>query len=102
MYAVIETGGKQYRVQPGDIIEVEKLQGDVGASVELNRVLFLSHGTEENAEIVVGAPHIENARVQTEVVGQGRDKKILIIKMKRRQGYRKTQGHRQEKNKAHF
>jgi large subunit ribosomal protein L21 len=96
MYAVIETGGKQYRVQPGDFIQVEKLDGEVGASLKFDQVLFLSKANSEKAEIVLGKPLVQGATVQAEVVGQGRGEKILIIKMKRRKQYRRTQGHRQE------
>lgn len=96
MYAVIETGGKQYRVQPGDIFQVEKLDGDVGAAVQFEQILFLSKSTPENAQVWLGKPYVSGAQVQTEVVGQGRGDKILIVKMKRRKQYRRTQGHRQD------
>jgi large subunit ribosomal protein L21 len=96
MYAVIETGGKQYRVQPGDVVQVEKLNGDVGSSVKFDQVLFFSKADPENAQIAFGKPYLSGASVQAEVVGQGRGEKILIVKMKRRKQYRRTQGHRQE------
>lgn len=96
MYAVIESGGKQYRVQPGDFIQVEKLEGDAGTTLTFNQVLFLSKQSGENTQITLGKPYINGASVQAEVVGQGRGEKILIIKMKRRKQYRRTQGHRQE------
>lgn len=96
MYAVIESGGKQYRVQPGDFLQVEKLEGDVGAPIRFDQVLFFSKANAENAQIVLGKPYVSGASVQAEVVGQGRGEKILIIKMKRRKQYRRTQGHRQE------
>lgn len=96
MYAVIETGGKQYRVQPGDILQVEKLDGDLGTSLKFDQVLFFSKADSENAQIVLGKPYISGANVQAEIVGQGRGEKILIVKMKRRKQYRRTQGHRQE------
>jgi large subunit ribosomal protein L21 len=95
MYAVIESGGKQYRVQPGDIIQVEKLEGDVGAAVKFDNILFASKAAGDNAQIWLGKPYLSGASVQAEIVGQGRDEKILIIKMKRRKQYRRTQGHRQ-------
>ena len=95
MYAVIETGGKQYRVQPGDIIEVEKLEGDVGAAMKFENVLFAAKATDENTQIWLGRPYLKGATVTGEVVGQGRGEKVLIIKMKRRKQYRRTQGHRQ-------
>lgn len=95
MYAVIETGGKQYRVQPGDFIQVEKLEGEIGASLKFDQILMLSKGTSEKAEVTLGKPFISGATVQGEVVGQGRGEKLLIVKMKRRKQYRRTQGHRQ-------
>jgi large subunit ribosomal protein L21 len=96
MYAVIESGGKQYRVQPGDVIQVEKLEGELKASVNFDQVMLVSKQNGENSQIWLGKPYVSGANVTTEVVGQGRGEKILIIKMKRRKGYRKTQGHRQE------
>lgn len=95
MYAVIEAGGKQYRVQPGDIVQVEKLEGEVGNPLKFDRVLFMSNGSPENAQIWLGKPFLNGASVQAEIVGQGRGEKILIIKMRRRKQYRRTQGHRQ-------
>jgi large subunit ribosomal protein L21 len=95
MHAVIESGGKQYRVQPGDIIQVEKLEGDVGGAVKFDQILFASKASDDNAQIWLGKPYLAGASVQAEIVGQGRDEKILIIKMKRRKQYRRTQGHRQ-------
>lgn len=99
MYAVIESGGKQYRVQPGDFLQVEKVLGEEGAAVAFNQVLFFSHGgdsEEAGAQIQLGKPYLTGAAVQAEIVGQGRGEKILIVKMKRRKQYRRTQGHRQE------
>lgn len=95
MYAVIETGGKQYRVAPGDLLEVEKLSGDAGSKIKFDHVLFASKGAADNAQIWLGKPYLNGAAVEAEVVGQGRGEKILIIKMKRRKQYRRTQGHRQ-------
>ncbi len=95
MYAVIETGGKQYRVQPGDIIEVEKLEGEVGSATKFENVLFAAKATDENTQIWLGRPYLKGATVTGEVVGQGRGEKVLIVKMKRRKQYRRTQGHRQ-------
>jgi large subunit ribosomal protein L21 len=96
MYAVIETGGKQYRVQPGDIVEIEKLEGAEGASLNFDKILMCSKPGAENSQIWLGKPYLSGANVQAEVVGQGRGEKILIVKMKRRKQYRRTQGHRQE------
>lgn len=95
MYAVIETGGKQYRVQPGSIVQIEKLEGDVGAAVKFDKVLFLSKPEAEASKVWLGKPYVSGATVQAEIVGQGRDKKVIIVKMKRRKQYRRTQGHRQ-------
>lgn len=96
MYAVIETGGKQVRVATGDIIQVEKLVGEVGSKITFDKILFLSNPSEQNSEVIVGQPYIDNAKVEAEIVAQGRGDKITIIKMKRRKQYRRTQGHRQE------
>ena len=96
MYAVIETGGKQVRVQAGDIIQVEKLTGDVGSKVTFDKVLFVSQPSENNSEVILGAPYINQATVEAEILAQGRDKKVTIVKMKRRKQYRRTQGHRQD------
>jgi large subunit ribosomal protein L21 len=96
MYAVIETGGKQVRVQAGEFIQIEKLAGEVGTKVTFDKVLFVSNPSESNSEVTIGQPYVSNAKDEAEIVAQGRDKKILIIKMKRRKQYRRTQGHRQE------
>jgi large subunit ribosomal protein L21 len=95
MYAVIETGGKQYRVQPGDIVQVEKLDADVGSAVKFSQVLFVSKPNSETSQVWLGKPYLNSANVDAEVVSQGRGEKLLIIKMKRRKQYRRTQGHRQ-------
>jgi large subunit ribosomal protein L21 len=94
MYAVFESGGKQHRVQPGDILRLEKLEGEVGTEVKFDRVLMTAKPGEPS-EITLGKPLLSGASVQGEIVGQGRGDKILIIKMKRRKQYRRTQGHRQ-------
>lgn len=91
MYAVIKTGGKQYRVTEGDTLRVEKLLGEKGTSIELNDVLAIGEG--ENMR--VGTPVVEGAKVIAEIIGQGKAKKVLIFKKKRRKGYAKKQGHRQ-------
>jgi len=90
MYAVVKTGGKQYKVSEGAYLKVEKLQGEVGDTVELNEVLMVGGET-----IVVGAPLVANASVVGTIVQQGKDKKILVFKSKRRKGTRKLRGHRQ-------
>jgi large subunit ribosomal protein L21 len=91
MYAVIQTGGKQYRVSEGDTIEVEKLPAEVGQEIRFTDVLLV--GTED--ETRVGCPTVEGAEVVGKVVHNGRGPKILIFKIKRRKGYRRKQGHRQ-------
>jgi large subunit ribosomal protein L21 len=95
MYAVIQSGGKQYRVQPGDVVQIEKLEGDVGSAVQFKEVLMVAKPSQDASTIWLGKPTLNGASVEGEIVGQGRGEKILIIKMKRRKGYRKTQGHRQ-------
>lgn len=92
MYAVIKTGGKQYRVAVDDKITVERLKGEEGDILELNEVLMVTDG--DNVE--VGAPMIEGASVAAELVEQARGKKIIIFKKKRRKGYRRRNGHRQD------
>ena len=92
MYAVIKTGGKQYRVEQGSTIRVEKLSGDKGATLELNEVLLVADG--ENVK--VGAPTVDGAKVTAEIVGQELGPKLLIFKFRRRKAYRKKTGHRQQ------
>jgi large subunit ribosomal protein L21 len=91
MYAVIKTGGKQYRVSQGDVLKVEKLDGEVGTRVEIGSVLAVGEGEG----IKVGAPTVEGAKVIAEILAQGKNKKVIIFKKKRRKGYTKKQGHRQ-------
>jgi len=91
MYAVVETGGKQYRVGLGETIKVETLSAEVGGTVELDRVLMIVDGEE----VRVGQPLLDAATVSATVVEHGRGDKIRVFKMKRRKGYRRTQGHRQ-------
>lgn len=96
MYAVFETGGKQYRARPGDFIQIEKIEGDVGTSVQFDKVLFVSEPKgEESSQVWIGKPLLQGAAVKGEVVGQGRGDKINIFKFKRRKQYRRRQGHRQ-------
>jgi len=91
MYAIVETGGKQYRVEAGTTIQVERLPGDVGAQIELSKVCLV-HG---DAGILVGQPLIDGAKVTAEIVRQGRTRSITVFKKKRRKNYRRTRGHRQ-------
>jgi large subunit ribosomal protein L21 len=92
MYAVIRTGGKQYRVQENQILKVEKMAGTEGSEIEFNDVLMYSDGET----VTLGNPVVENAVVRAHVLEQGRDRKTLVFKYKRRKGYRKMQGHRQQ------
>jgi large subunit ribosomal protein L21 len=91
MYAIIETGGKQYMVSEGDVIKVEKLDANEGEVVELNNILAVS----KDEQLHVGNPYLENAKVTATVIKQGRDKKIIVFKYKNKTNYRKKQGHRQ-------
>lgn len=91
MYAVIKTGGKQYRVAAGDTIKVERLAAEVGHDVKLDQVVAIGNG----ANLVVGAPLVAGASVIASVVGHGRHPKVRIFKMRKRKHYRKSQGHRQ-------
>jgi large subunit ribosomal protein L21 len=90
-YAVIRTGGKQYRVAPGDIVRIERLAGDVGAPVEFAEVLL----TGGEGAVQIGTPLVDGARVRGTIVEQGRARKILVYKKKRRKNYRRRRGHRQ-------
>ncbi len=92
MYAVIKTGGKQYKVASGDVIRVEKLAGEAGERVAFDQVFMI--GDEEGA--TVGTPLVEGASVSAEVLAQTRGDKILVFKKKRRKGYRRMAGHRQD------
>jgi large subunit ribosomal protein L21 len=90
-YAVIKTGGKQYRVAPGDVLRIEKLEGDPGAELRFTEVLM----TARDGAVQVGKPLLAGAAVTAQVVRQGRAKKILVFKKKRRKNYRRRAGHRQ-------
>ena len=90
-YAVIRSGGKQYRVSPGDVLQLEKLEGEPGTELEFKDVLM----TSSDGNLQIGNPTVAGARVVAEVVKQGRGKKILVFKKKRRKNYRRRQGHRQ-------
>jgi len=92
MYAIIQTGGKQYKVAEGDSLKVEKIPGVEGQEISFKRVLFYRNA--EDAKI--GTPLLESASVEAEIVRNGQAKKILVFKKKRRKGYSKKQGHRQE------
>ena len=92
MYAIIETGGKQYKVSEGDIIRVEKLDVEPGSSYDLTKVLL----TAEDDKLSFGEPYIENAHVSSTVISNGKDKKIVIYKYKPKKGFHKKKGHRQQ------
>jgi len=92
MEAVFETGGKQYRAKTGDLLKVEKLGSEDGATVTFDRVLLVNN----DGKVTVGVPTVENAAVTAEVIeSERKDKKVIIFKMKRRKGYRNKNGHRQ-------
>lgn len=91
MYAVISTGGKQYRVQEGDVLRVEKLDAEQGSTVDFDKLLMVGAGESVN----VGTPYVDGALVSAEIQAHGRAKKIDIIKFKRRKHHRKQMGHRQ-------
>ena len=90
MYAVIKTGGKQYKVAEGDLLKIEKLEGAVGDSIEFSEVLLVG-----GDDVKVGTPLVDKAKVKAQIVEQGKDKKILVFHMKRRKTQRKMNGHRQ-------
>ena len=90
MYAVFRTGGKEYRVSPGDVVRVEKLAGEAGAGVEFNHVLAV-----RKQNLTVGTPLVENARVTGVIVRNARAPKVRVLKYKRKKQYRRTTGHRQ-------
>ena len=92
MYAVIETGGKQYRVEVGQLLTVEKLPGGAGDKVEFDRVLLLS----DDETVAVGRPVVEGARVTGEIVAQEKGDKLTVFKFRRRKNYRRKTGHRQK------
>jgi len=92
MYAIIRTGGKQYQVAAGDTLRVEKLQGDVGDTIEINDVLLIADGDA----VKVGQPLVDGAKVIAKIAEQGKAKKILVFKKKKRKGYQVKNGHRQQ------
>jgi large subunit ribosomal protein L21 len=90
-YAVIRTGGKQYRVTEGDLVRIEKLAGEVGEKITLGNVLFIGG----NGDVKIGLPLVENASVTGEIVSQAKAKKVMVFKKKRRKSYSRQRGHRQ-------
>lgn len=91
MYAIVESGGNQYRAEPGKMLRLEKLDGEKGARVELTKVLLVADGET----VKVGTPTVQGAKVVSEIVRQGRGQKISVFKFKRRKNYRRHTGHRQ-------
>jgi len=91
MYAVIETGGKQYRVSPGEVVKTEKLSGNIGDPVSFDKVLLTSDGKN----VKLGNPYLEDGTVTGRIASHGKDRKIIVFKYKRRKNYRKKQGPRQ-------
>ncbi len=91
MYAIVRTGGKQYQVTNGDLLRVEKLNGNVGDTIELQDVLMVVN----EGDVTIGQPLVENAKVIATIAEQGRAKKIIVFKKKKRKGYRLKNGHRQ-------
>ncbi|MDR3580379.1 MAG: 50S ribosomal protein L21 [Oryzomonas sp.] len=92
MYAVIKTGGKQYKVSEGEFLKVEKLEGNIGDSIEFAEVLMVG-----GERVAIGAPLVSGATVTARIAAQGKDKKVLVFKSKRRKDSRKLRGHRQER-----
>jgi large subunit ribosomal protein L21 len=92
MYAIIRTGGKQYQVAAGDTLRVEKLPGNIGDTIELSDVLLVADGDD----VKVGRPVVDGARVTAKIAEQGKAKKVLVFKKKRRKGYQVKRGHRQQ------
>lgn len=91
MYAVIETGGKQYRVEKGDVLRVEKLEGEVGDKVVFDKVFLVS----DNGDTKIGTPYVEGAKVEASIKEHGKGKKIIVYKYKAKKNYHRKQGHRQ-------
>jgi large subunit ribosomal protein L21 len=92
MFAVIKTGGKQYKISENQILKVEKIEGDLGAQIVLNEVMLIG----DSNKTIIGSPLVKGASVTAEIISQSRDQKIIVFKKKRRNGYRRKQGHRQD------
>ncbi|MEE8552144.1 MAG: 50S ribosomal protein L21 [Desulfobacterales bacterium] len=92
MYVIVNTGGKQYKIQKGDVLRVEKIPGEIGSPVSLDKVLMFSDGENVN----IGRPVLDNVAVKGHIVEQGKGKKIVVFKYKRRKRYRRKLGHRQQ------
>lgn len=96
MYAVIETGGKQYRVQEGDVVFVEKLDVEEGTNIDFDKVLLVSN----EGDVAAGKPYVDGAKVIASVLEQGKGKKIIVFKYKAKKNYKRKQGHRQPYTKV--
>ena len=96
MYAIIETGGKQFKVEEGDVLKVELLHAEAGETVEINKVLMVN----KDGQVTVGAPYVDGAKVTLKVEENGKDKKIVVFKFKAKKNYRKKKGHRQPYTKV--
>lgn len=96
MYAVIETGGKQYRVEEGDVVFVEKLDVEEGSNIDFDKVLLVS----KEGDVAAGKPYLKGAKVKATVLEQGKNKKIVVFKYKAKKNYKKKQGHRQPYTKV--
>ena len=92
MYAVIESGGKQHKVSEGEILRVEKIDAEIGAEIKLDKVMLV----QTDDKTMIGSPYVDNASVTAEVVEQGKSKKIIIFKYKRKKNYQRKKGHRQQ------
>ena len=92
MYAIVNSGGKQYKIREGEILRIEKVTGEIGSEILFDQVLMVSDG--EN--VTIGQPNLENVEIRGHVVEQGKAKKIIVFKYKRRKRYRRKQGHRQQ------
>ena len=91
MFAVFDSGGKQHRVTEGEVVRIERLEGDLGDNIEFERVLIVAEGDN----VSIGSPYLDGGKVTGEVIGQGRDEKVRIVKCKRRKNYLRRAGHRQ-------
>ena len=96
MYAIIETGGKQFKVEEGDVLKVELLHAEAGETVEINKVLIVN----KDGQVTVGAPYVDGAKVTLKVEENGKGKKIVVFKYKAKKNYRKKKGHRQPYTKV--
>ncbi len=96
MYAIIETGGKQFKVEEGDVLKVELLHAEAGETVEINKVLMVN----KDGQVTVGAPYVDGAKVTLKVEENGKGKKIVVFKYKAKKNYRKKKGHRQPYTKV--